>query len=485
MMQTMSVLVPILLLLFLGIAGTYYQNFAIWKFTIYSVPLLIFSLFLLNSRDRLKFLLQMIVLFLPFVGLVVPPGRLGITVFDVLMILAVLILIIGKFSGKQEIDLFPYSFVWFAVLLIIPSIITSISFINSLESFVQILGFYLVTVLFVHYSKDEGFLKSIHVNLSIALILICLFIFLEKATGINLNYGGRNINYLSYVGSIKIYRAAGIFQDPQKAAQFIAVIMTYLAVINSRKTFKGQYYKILSTIAILMAVPALVITESRAAILSAAVVLPAFLLLFNKAGIFKRLIIGLVLLSVVVFICSSGDNYGVFGKFLPKSLTVRLTHASSSYETRQKIWAESWRVFEYNPITGIGPGNYQEFLLQENPYLRKVLDNGGYIPTMPENGYLKILYELGIIGTIGSLYFLLVLIIRMIKQIFINGNEEAVSQNIAICAGLLVFSTTFLTIYTISDARNAVLLAFFVSIVLANREKNTAMECSESEFGCL
>lgn len=470
-MQIALVVTTTILLLGIAIYGTFLQNFAVWKFVIFFVPFFCYSfLLLLASKDRLRFHLLSIILFLPFIGLKVPPGSLDLTVFDILMVPTFFLFLVERNASRGEIKLFPMHYVWLPLILITPSLITTISFANTFSACVTFSEFYLVYVLLGHYMKDDKFLERMHINLAIALIVVCLFVFLEKITGVNFNFGAAHIGQYMHVDNYVVHRTAGIFQDPQKAAQFIAVFMTYMIVLNCRKAFNRPLYKVLSFVAISLAVPSLFITVSRAAIFSGVAVSLVFVTLANKATFATKFFLGSALCLILLFGWLIGGEDVLLSKVLPVSSIKRMEKSSSDLEGRRKVWKDSWRVFEFSPLTGIGPGNYREFLMQERPSLRQFYERGGYVPTMPENGYLKIFYEVGIIGSVGVLYFFICTMCALFRNIF--GQQDAIS--VASIASLLVFLATFLTIFTIADMRNAMILGVLFAVAFVGRAKRSA-----------
>ncbi|KAF0219929.1 MAG: hypothetical protein FD174_1653 [Geobacteraceae bacterium] len=466
-MSIVFIIGTFIVLLGAGIYGTTMDKFAIWKFVLFSVPLLTYIIVMFSSRDRLRFILLSLIIFLPFIGLKIPPGSLGLTVFDVLMFFTFFLLLAEKLGAKREIVLIPTHHDWFPLFLLIPSALTSISYFNSLGSLISIGEIYLAYVLLVNFVSEKEFIERLHLNLAFALIIVCLFVLLEKATGINFNYGAAHSGQYMQVDKYVVHRTAGIFQDPQKAAQFIGVIMTYLIVVNCRKTFQNSFYMLVSNVAIALSIPALFITVSRAAIFGSMAVSAVFFLFFNKAGLVGKLFMGCALCLVLVFGWLAGGKDVVLSKVLPASTLRRLEKSSDDIQGRTRVWEDSWRVFKSSPLTGIGPGNYREFFFQENPNLREFFAHGGFVPDMPESGYLKILYEVGIIGSIGCIYFFFRFMGTAAGNFIIQADKHLVSLCIASIAAMLVFLATFITIFTVSDKRNAMIVPLLAAIVFA------------------
>jgi len=145
---------------------------------------------------------------------------------------------------------------------------------------------------------------------------------------------------------------------------------------------------------------------------------------------------------------------------LPESLAYRLQNIDSGAKFRWKIWIDSWHMFTDNPIFGIGPGNYKQYLVWEKPYLK--IDE--YIPDQPENGYLKILYESGLVGV--SCFFLFLFLIGRKAWRCLQGPEPYRSYALAAICQLLVFAMSFATLFTVSDKRNFMIIVMVVVILV-------------------
>ena len=136
-------------------------------------------------------------------------------------------------------------------------------------------------------------------------------------------------------------------------------------------------------------------------------------------------------------------------------------------EQRYEIWKDSWIIIEKHPLTGIGPGNYSKFLLHLNPSLR----NADYIPSQPESGYLKILYETGLVGFAGFVYFLFGIGKKIFQRIFASANDSRGGIGLAAVTGITVFALSYITLFTVSDSRNAILFVIMY-VVLSVKKIN-------------
>jgi hypothetical protein len=113
-------------------------------------------------------------------------------------------------------------------------------------------------------------------------------------------------------------------------------------------------------------------------------------------------------------------------------------------------------------------------MMQDDPRLRQLNVRGGYVADMPESGYFKILYEVGVIGSLGCLLLAGHLAARMLASLLGPKDELPVSYVLAVGAGLSVFLVTFVTIFTVADMRNAFILPFLAASAIAAGERRTA-----------
>jgi len=156
---------------------------------------------------------------------------------------------------------------------------------------------------------------------------------------------------------------------------------------------------------------------------------------------------------------------------VPSAISERFLQSQAEFENRFAIWFDTWNMFADHPITGIGLGSFQSYLIETQPTVYNYYDIGTaagvtYIPDQPESGYLKILYEGGIAGSIAALLVVGDALRRAIAVIAgSDTNSDARTEGIAALAGLLTFGATFVTLFTVSDGRIAAILAFLLAVI--------------------
>jgi O-antigen ligase len=128
-------------------------------------------------------------------------------------------------------------------------------------------------------------------------------------------------------------------------------------------------------------------------------------------------------------------------------------------------------MFADHPLTGIGMGSFRTYLLETRPGVVNYYGIGQatgamYVPDQPENGYLKILYEGGIVGSIAVLIFVGASVRRALQLIWRSDRDShARTETIAALAGMTTFAITFVTLFTWTDARMSALFTILISVV--------------------
>ncbi len=433
----------------------------------YGTPLAVGTFLLFAQKDPLLFLLTVSLYLMPFVGINVPPRSLGISSLNIISILVGLLILHRNSSARHKIDLVPYKILVIPLVAIIPSVLLSEVFYISLIEYFRILGYYALFIGFVHYVQNEGWERKFLYGIAIALLIVSISIIFEKLTGIDPSLT-RHTRAITRFGGVLISRSSGLFQDPQKAAQFIAVVSVFLLVLVLRRVPQDKKLKRLIYIALLVTVPALLFTVTRASIYSWAAVVVFSVLWLNKYNAAGKIVLWsaglfMLLLSAVI-------GTGAYKDMLPSDLRARIEKSEQHFEGRTDIWKETWYIFNDRPITGIGPGAYQSYLIRTNHAMRTLAQSGhaASVPNMPENGYLKILYETGVVGFMGLVVFVVSLLLGWFREL-LRSKGSVKTMVYAVGMSGMVFLASFSTIFTLADARNAMLVILLLTAFVGKK----------------
>jgi O-antigen ligase len=424
-----------------------------------------------TRREPLRFAFLALIAGLPIAAYQVPPGRLGFMVFDVVMIALTLGLFGRRLmptSAASE-PIFPTRSWLIAWLFAIPCAAFSLYPSLSLQVFIlsfAIYAFFLFAL--AELGRERGFERLV-LMLSVVLLVMAIGLFVDHFLHVNLSLRSSNTNQLSYVGGVEVWRAGGFFQDPQKAGAFLASMITFLLLLAIRGRFRDARTRLVVWAAIVVGSVGLITTISRAAIFACLFVSGMALFAFNRWNAAVKLLIAGSMISAVVIMALIPMETWL--EILPAVVAERFQQSRLDFEHRLEIWFDTWNMFADHPMTGIGLGSFQSYLIDTRPgvfnyYGIGVAQGIVYVPDQPESGYLKILYEGGIAGSIAALLVAADAIRRAIGIIAgRDTNPDARSEGIAALAGLATFAATFITLYTVSDPRIAAILAFLLAVI--------------------
>lgn len=415
---------------------------------------------------RVAFLVLMAVL--PFVSMLMPPGRLGLTVFDVATLLLTIGLLLHKaFVQDSNAPLFPAPSLAWIWLLLVPCVVFARHPLAAARGLLLIFAAYVFFWFVLQELRRPGGPERLVSLLCMTAIIVSAGLFIDYAFHINLSLRGNNPNQLTFTAGRYIWRAGGFFQDPQRAGAFLASLLMFLLVLGIRGRFQGPRLRLLLWGTITIALAALFLTVSRAAILTFLTVGVVSLVAMNRWPLFLKLggIAGLLLMVVGVIVAPE-----FWLGLLPASLADRVAASQDEMQARIAIWANTWEMFAGRPVTGIGMEGFAQYLIDTRPgttdYFGLEESTGmSYIPDQPESGYLKILYETGILGSAATLLLIGATLRRATRALIGATDAEARSEVIAALASLAVFAGTFVTLFTISDPRLLALFAILLAFI--------------------
>jgi O-antigen ligase len=426
---------------------------------------------MVTRKEPLRFGFLALIACFPVASALVPPGRFGITVFDGVMIL----LAVGFFGRKMllsttaGVPTFPTRSLLIAWLLFFPCVALSQFPLVSLLHFTLVLALYAFFLLALEELRRPGGFERLVVLFSVVLLLMAVGLFVDHFLRVNLSLRGSNLNQLSYSGGIEIWRAGGFFQDPQQAGTFLACLSTFLLVLSIRGRFRGMKMRFLVWSAIPVGLAALTTTVSRGAIAACVLISGMALFAFNgwKTPVKLILMAGTLSAAAAITVMPAA----ILSDLLPSALHERFLHWRTELDVRFLIWFDTWDMFANYPLTGIGPGSFSHYLLETRPTVFNFYDIGTaegvtYIPVQPENGYLKILYEGGLAGSLAALVVGGDAVRRALGVAARGKSDPHVrTEAIAALAALATFAATFVTLFTLSEPRVAALFMFLLAVI--------------------
>jgi O-antigen ligase len=398
------------------------------------------------ENARRSYILYLLYLF-PFIDLFITPVQYGgLSVFDGVSLISFPLI----FNRLQ------FTFNRNGKYLLLFLVLLGVLMIGAAQSeyFTAALIPYLKAILLFFYGKclleeideDPAFGQQLIKILKVVALVSVGFIAFQVVIGLRFTlYAALNTN--TNPGAESSLRYPSFFHDAQKYAQF-AAMASFLFFIDTEKKVQTNAKKLGLFVAI---VAGLILSGGRAAFLGLCIGI-AFLI---SVGRLKYKLLSTVGVAVIVFIAINySDKIPLFN---------RSESVDESYEIRNNYWQQALRIYDDNKVWGIGIGNYRNYVSQYARDQFWVMENGDILYfDHPESGYLKFLVEFGIIGFFLSMLFFLVPIAFFIK----GYSQHKCYTPYFLIASILSWMVSFVTVYTLSDLRIAVLLISIVSLLI-------------------
>jgi O-antigen ligase len=427
------------------------------------------AVFAFTRVEPLRFSFLALFAIFPFMNILVPPGRLNFTVFDVATVVLTLGLLLHKaFVPSREAPLFPAPSLGLIWLLLLPCVLFARYPLEAAEALVLMFTAYVFFWFVVQELRRPQGMERLAGLLSVTAVIIALGLFIDHFLHINLSLRGGNLNQQTMSNGQEIYRAGGFFQDPQRAGAFLAALLTFLMVLMIRGRCRTRGLRLLVWAALLTAVPALFLTVSRAALLVFLAVSALTLVATNRWPAALKLA-GLTVLALVV--TSLLVTPEPWMAVMPAALAERLAETHDGLVIRAEIWMDTWEMFSGQPLTGIGFGGFQQFLLDTRPGVVNYYGIGegtdaNYVPDQPESGYFMILYEGGLLGVAAFVLLAGATLSRAVAALVRRSTDpDGRTEVIAALAGLAALAGTFITLFTTSDPRLLALFLFLIAVI--------------------
>ena len=412
------------------------------------IALLLFALNIYFKGNTVQSCLLFVLTLLPLMDLKITNEALGgFKVFDAICIYSVVFLLkdfttINRYNPNNFYFLL---FVLFAIVVLLGGLASefpSRAYLN----FFKILPIFIFARFFLTecYKDPEFYLKAIK-GLKVAYLTALSFLLIQWVVGLKFTYYPElSPNTVDPI--FLITRYPGIFYDSQASGQYLALgsfLFLYIEKGAPRKTYIFNY------LVFVVSIVGISLAGSRSAFGGFA--LGVVVVFFMAAKQYRIHGIIAAIAGYLIFTFVSVQT-GVFD---------RAKNLSEDFLFRQSIWKEAFEISKKHPLLGIGSGNYQNYVIRhaQGQYL-EVADGQLVYFDQPENGYLKIMSELGFIG-FGI--FVLYLIVPLIKGLvfYIKGIFD---ERVAFfMAALLSWAVAFNTVYSIYDYR---ILIMVVSMII-------------------
>ena len=326
------------------------------------------------------------------------------------------------------------------------------------RDFIAIFPFFIFTKILINeLIKDENYFFELIDLMKIILIISFLFLIIQLIFGVQFSLSKQlNPNIILQNG----VRYPSFFGDPQDYSMFLAVLSFICLIkkdVNNKLPFINYLFIILCVLGILS-------SGGRAGLIGFLIGI-ALIIIFGKSISAK---ISIIVLGVGLYfvLMNFQSSFAIFN---------RGTDLDDAYKFRHEIWSQAYQMFLDQPIFGIGIGNYQRHVVLYNP--------DQYWPTgddiipfdCPENGYLKLLSELGGPAFLIIFIFLLLPILRGVYLFFLKKDFIL----IYLFSAFVVWAIGFNSNYSFGDSRIEILVGIIIAMQISRQHYITNDNISE------
>ena len=309
--------------------------------------------------------------------------------------------------------------------------------------------------------KDPQFNSRAIKALKLSYLTCLAFLIVQVIVGLKFTfYPALATNTIDPV--FKVIRYPGVFFDSQAHGQFLAMgcfLFLYIEEDASKQS------RLISYFVFVLAFVAILLAGSRSSLGGLMVGMVVIFFLAAKQYRIYGTILVIIAIAVMTVIT---PKHGVFD---------RAENLSEDYLFRQSLWIEAFDISKKHPYLGIGSGNYKNYVMRhaQNQYL-EIADGTLVYFDQPENGYLKIMVELGFIGfAIYALFVLVPLVKGFVFQI-----KDIYDKRITFfMASLVSFLVAFNTVFSIYDNRILIMVASMAILIIVYPHKDYNNELAD------
>lgn len=399
-----------------------------------------------SKKIFVLFLLSIFLLPLERIGSFELSG-LNIRISQILILIIFFIYTLYCFYKKEWKIKISYPLVLYILFLVIALI--SICFAREKTRGIIVLFFFafmilvpLVSVFMVDTKRKLKITLYILLISSFIFSLFGFFQFLGDIVGLSPSITGLAARYTKEV--LGFPRIQSTFIEPLYFANYLLIplLISFFFILKRIDPKKNIYFFIL----FLVSLVTLILTVSKGAILSLAIIIAA-ILFFQVRSIFSKKNIPYLLLIIIFIVFLGGAVYSSLSskpdieKYYTKAYDIVM---GASVTERQDAYTIAWEAFDKHPVIGIGLGNF-------GPYF------SGYPNSPPSfgwpivnNQYLEVLSETGVIGFIFFILFILSIFYYSVKAYRDTDDDFLKTVLLALSfafLGVLIQYMTFSTLY--------------------------------------
>ncbi|WP_299581322.1 O-antigen ligase family protein [Mucilaginibacter sp.] len=296
--------------------------------------------------------------------------------------------------------------------------------------------------------KDSNFYIRAINALKISYVIALSFLLIQIIVGLKFTIY-QDLNNNTVDSNYNLIRYPGIFYDSQASGQYMAMGSFLFLFVEEGISKKGRTINFLIYV---FALVGIAYAGSRSAIGGFAVGMFFVFFMVGK----KIRIYGIAILLILAV------GYSIFSPNI--TIFNRAQNLSEDYLFRQSLWNKALTIAEKHPYLGIGSGNYKNYVMRHDQDQYLEIEPGVLLYfDQPENGYLKIIVELGFIG-FGI--FVLFILVPLFKGLLYYLKGFIDKRVIFLIAALICWLVAFNTVYSIYDNRILIMVASMTVLII-------------------
>lgn len=321
-----------------------------------------------------------------------------------------------------------------------------VAFTNSIRFSLYLFIFYLISYT-IDNKKNIAIITNTFLTIATLSSLVSIYQIVKLISiGEKLNDTNRVSSFLENSNNLGAY-------------SLLAFFLVLMLIINSKKKSTKLFYALCSMLLLIN----IIFSQSRNALIG--------------------LIIGVLIIAILYdkrFIISS-FIFTVFLIIIPQSRArIFQIFDLSQNSSRFKIWETTKLMIKDNSLFGIGYENFQyQYPIYVNKDPNSLLVSENYIALHPHNIFLKFQVELGILGSIFLVIFLVFTIYAIMKLIKRCDNKYISNISIGILTGFI--SINFMNLIDNFYSAPKVLISMLLLLGIANYYINTILKKNKKQ----
>lgn len=184
-------------------------------------------------------------------------------------------------------------------------------------------------------------------------------------------------------------RPRAFASHPMILAGYLVQMMPFLVVCGLEMGSISPKLRMVICTAVIVSIPALIFNQTRGAWLAVAVIALIYLITKIRTSRKTALVFALILVTVVAGLSQVPD-------IQRRAVTITDVSEQGANKERLLVWQGAIKIFRDHPVTGVGPGNFQDVYL-DRYIVPEATERLGHA----HNNFLHILAENGLVGMVG------------------------------------------------------------------------------------